>query len=92
MSGHRLWSEVKAQQTQKGLQGLNNRFGSRWEVASKIDWKGGITEVLDYGITAADMPEGDTELAGAWHELDLLWAPLQRQIEIVCSMLDSEEE
>jgi hypothetical protein len=38
------------------------------------------------------MPEGDTELAGAWHELDLLWAPLQRQIAIVFSMLDSEED
>jgi hypothetical protein len=92
MSGHRKWSEVKAQKTQKGLQGLSDRFGNRWEVASKIDWEGGITEVLDYGVTAEDMPEGDTELAGAWHELDLLWAPLQRQITIVFSMLDSEED
>lgn len=45
-----------------------DRFEDRVGLAAKITWEGGIGAALDWGITAADMP--DAELEQAWGELE----------------------
>ena len=35
-------------------------FASRDDVTAKIINEGGITDALEYGLTADDMPEGDS--------------------------------
>jgi hypothetical protein len=38
-------------------------YESRAELAGKIDWEGGIHEMLfEYGLSDADLPEDDEEL------------------------------
>lgn len=66
---------------------MADRFESREAVAGKIEWEGGLTESLDYGIKAADMPEGDAELAQAWEALDAAWGALQAPLERVAALL-----
>jgi hypothetical protein len=46
-----------------------SRFESREALASMIEGEGGVLEVVDYGIKADDMPEGDTELIELWAEM-----------------------
>jgi hypothetical protein len=56
---------------------MSNRFESRTDLAAKIEWEGGIRDALDYGIHAADMPEGDEELTAAWSALEAAHKALQ---------------
>ena len=70
---------------------MSDRFASRGAVAAKIEWEGGIVTALDYGIKAADMPEGDTELAEAWDRLETAWHRLEPLVAVVETMLDEAE-
>lgn len=40
------------------------------ELASKIEWEGGIMEAVDYGIKVADLPEDiPVEIRDAWQRM-----------------------
>jgi hypothetical protein len=52
---------------------MPGRYEDRQELSTKIDYEGGIFDALQYGITSADMPEGDTDLTAAWNILDVAW-------------------
>jgi hypothetical protein len=56
-----------------------SRYGNRADVAAKIDWEGGMDEVLYYGLTSKDMPEGDDELIDAWDEMVLYWDEFRKK-------------
>ena len=67
---------------------MSDRFADRAAVRDKIEWEGGLMESLDYGLRAADMPEGDTELIEAWgklydafHSLEPLTAAVQKLLD-----------
>jgi len=42
-------------------------FSSREELAAKIEWEGGVMGALEYGITAAQMP--DEKMRAVWTDL-----------------------
>lgn len=50
-----------------------SRFGTRRDVAAKVDWEGGVDEALAYGIAADEMP--DPELEAAWAAAKVAYAP-----------------
>lgn len=64
---------------------MADRFASREDVADKIEWEGGLASVLDYGITADDMP--DAELEAAWREMAQAYEAYERAAGIVDDML-----
>ena len=72
------------------------KFANRSELASKIEWEGGLLESLDYGITTEMMPEGDTELIEAWKRLETAFKAVQPLAEMVEGLLedagDDEDE
>jgi hypothetical protein len=53
--------------------GFVSRYDSRGDLASKIDWEGGIYGFLQYGFDPGDCPEGDDELIEAATELRVRW-------------------
>lgn len=61
-------------------------FKTRADVAAKVDWEGGITDALDYGLKVDDMPEGDEELRHAWAALEAAYATV-RTAEVVVERL-----
>lgn len=63
------------------------RFASRAEVASKVEWEGGVAEALDYGLKSEDMPEGDHELEGAWNRMEEAYARFDALREKVWDLL-----
>lgn len=65
-----------------------SRFENREELAGKIDWEGGLWSALEYGIRAADLPEGDLELLDAWIELQSHFDSAQRVANRIYEMLD----
>lgn len=67
---------------------MSDRFEDREALAAKIEWEGGVLEALDYGITTEMMPEGDTELAGAWAKLEAAWKQLSPLADAIRKMLD----
>ena len=67
---------------------MSERFKSRTDLRDKIDWEGGITDALDYGIKTEDMPEGDAELTEAWGKLEAAWRALAPLAEAVDNMLN----
>lgn len=71
---------------------MSNRFEFRSDLASKIEWEGGIFEALDYGIKAEDMPEGDTELTAAWTELRAAYDRAAKLAEKVEALLEDDED
>ncbi len=71
---------------------MSDRFICRWDVASKIEWEGGIFEALDYGIKARDMPEGDQELIDAWTALETAYDAAAACAEKVHHLLPDESE
>ena len=70
---------------------MSNRFGSREDLAAKIEWEGGILEAVDYGIKAADMPEGDAELAEAWGKLEASFGETSKLADAVEKLLVPED-
>jgi hypothetical protein len=71
---------------------MSERFKSRADVAAKIGWEGGILEALEYGIKAADMPEGDEELAAAWQALEDAFNAVQPLAATVEELLEAAGE
>jgi hypothetical protein len=68
------------------------RFPDRQALAAKIGWEGGLEESLDYGITAAWMPEGDDELIAAWTALEAAHAALHEPLKAVRDLLPDDFE
>lgn len=66
---------------------MSDRFESRAAVRAKIEWEGGIMEVLDYGITTTDLPEGDTELTEAWDKLATAYHEMTPLVDAVEKLL-----
>lgn len=65
-----------------------SRFENREELAGKIDWEGGLWSALEYGISAEDMPEGDSDLMEAWAELERHWKAASKAANVIYEMLD----
>lgn len=60
------------------------------DFAAKVEWEGGITDALDYGLKAEDCEPGD--LRTAWEKLELQWAAIQEEMDDVQEVLDRYEE
>lgn len=71
---------------------MSEKFADRAAVAEKVDWEGGITEALEYGIKAADMPEGDAELTAAWQALEDAFTALQPLAAAVGDLLEAARD
>jgi hypothetical protein len=68
---------------------VGDRYESRFDVWGKVDNEGGIYDaIVNYGIKAADMPAGDTELERAWRELEDAFQTLQPLVNHIESMLN----
>lgn len=65
-------------------------FETRAKVRDKIEYEGGIMEALEYGLTCADMPEGDDELIQAWGKLATVYHELQPLAAAVEKLLDAD--
>ncbi|MGW5402655.1 hypothetical protein [Streptomyces sp. NPDC003952] len=70
----------------------DDAYESRCKVFSKVDWEGGLPDVLEYGLTASDMPAGDTELREAWARMDALWAELSPLVDRVNDMIQDRDK
>lgn len=60
------------------------------DFAAKIDWEGGITAALDYGLRTEDCEPGP--LRDAWEKLELKWAAMQEEIGDVEAILEQHQE
>jgi hypothetical protein len=69
----------------EGLVGRMTPYENREEVRDKIDWEGGIWEVLAYGLKSQDMP--DVELQEAWAKLEELYKAADAQADAVLAIL-----
>jgi len=69
---------------------MSDRFESRAALRGKIEWEGGILEAVDYGISTADMPEGDTELTAAWSKLEAAYRALTPLADAVEKLLEDD--
>ena len=67
------------------------RFKDRHDLAAKVSWEGGILEAVDYGIKAADMPEGDAELTEAWGKLEASFGETSKLADAVEKLLVPED-
>jgi hypothetical protein len=69
-----------------------SRYESRSDLAAKIDWEGGMSSALDYGIRMDDMPEGDYELINAWQIMEICWGTYEKAKDKVMALLPDEYE
>lgn len=60
------------------------------DFAAKVEWEGGITGALDYGLRAEDCRPG--ELRDAWEKLELKWAAMQEEMDEVREILNQYQE
>lgn len=64
-----------------------DRFPSRQAVRDKADYEGGLTALLEYGITAGDMPPDDAGLISAWESMQQDWQRLRESARRVEELL-----
>jgi hypothetical protein len=57
---------------------MRSRYESKEELASKVDWEGGVTEAINgYGIGADELPEGTPlEIVTAWRMVEAVDDPV----------------
>lgn len=48
-------------------------YETRQELANKIDYEGGIEEMLHYGLRDSDLPKDDIELRGSFDDMIRAW-------------------
>lgn len=70
---------------------MSARYDSRGELASKIDWEGGIYGFLQYGFDPDDCPEGDAELTEAATKLRFQWYEMRKAADAFMALLPEEE-
>lgn len=58
--------------------------------AAKIEWEGGITAALDYGLKAEDCEPGELRIAR--EKLELKWVALQEEMDDVQEVLNRYQE
>jgi hypothetical protein len=68
---------------------MTDRYESRADLLSKIEWEGGVIAALEYGIKTVDMPEGDTELEQAWRKLEDAWNALDPIVDTVEKLVEA---
>jgi hypothetical protein len=68
-----------------------SRYVTRADVAAKVEWEGGVTEALDYGLKVADMPAGDKELQQAWAAAEAAFGALNPAVDVVERLLAAGE-
>lgn len=61
---------------------------NRKELRDKIEWEGGLTDALEYGLTANDIDEDDFVLRAAWEEMQGHYDLYSYNAEIVEDMLE----
>ena len=71
---------------------MSDRYDTRLQLANKIHWEGGIEDSLDYGIRAAQMPEGDEELTAAWTALEAHHKAMRPLVKAVEDLLPEPGE
>jgi hypothetical protein len=67
-------------------------YASRCQVFGKVDWEGGLADVLEYGLDTASMPAGDTELREAWAAMQAVWDVFEPLKDRVYQMIDDSEK
>lgn len=67
---------------------------SEQDFAQKVQWEGGVTEALEYGLIGPDVVPG--ELRDKWVELEQVWlthaAPLIHEMQRLIDRLAEGEE
>lgn len=63
------------------------------DFAAKVEWEGGVTSALDYGLKATDLPENSddpltADLRAAWTALQGKWDALRDEMREVEEILD----
>jgi len=61
------------------------------DLLAKIDWEGGIPELLDYGVRSIDEFDVSDELKDAWDEMVSYFLDFEGCLEHVWNMLHQEE-
>jgi hypothetical protein len=59
------------------------------DFAGKVEWEGGVTSALDYGLKPADAPEGP--IRDAWTRAYQLWEQLDPIIGEINRLLEGVE-
>lgn len=67
-----------------------SRFGTRRDVADKVDWEGGVDEALAYGVAADEMP--DPELEAAWAAAKAAYEPYAKAAAVVEGLLEDADD
>jgi hypothetical protein len=50
---------------------VSERYGNKQDLAAKVDWEGGLTEAIEYGIRTGDLPAGTPQaIIDAWKRLE----------------------
>lgn len=51
---------------------MRSRYESREDLASKVEWEGGVTEAINgYGISADELPEdAPGDIVAAWRQVE----------------------
>jgi hypothetical protein len=55
--------------------------------ARKVRWEGGILDAIDYGLTAADVP--DEAVASTWAEIESLYSRMRPLISAIEPLLEA---
>jgi len=66
------------------------KYETRDEVAAKVDWEGSLTEALEYGLRADDMP--DEDLAAAWSVMQDAYRDFSAAADDVEAILNGDDE
>lgn len=63
-----------------------------YDLLSKIDWEGGVPEVLDYGVRSIDEYDVPDELKDAWDEMADFYADFESCLENVWNLINQAEQ
>jgi len=56
----------------------------------KVAWEGGIVGALEYGLTASDLQDPDSQLAKAWRRMEGAWAKFENRRDRVQDLIPDE--
>lgn len=62
-----------------------------YDLLSKIDWEGGITEVLDYGIRDIEEYDVSDDLKEAWEDMEDFYTDFENALAKVYDLMRAEE-
>lgn len=70
----------------------NDRKMTPEEFAAKVEWEGGVTEALEYGLRENEMDDSDPAFQTAWAVLREQWDIVRPHIDKVEQILETYGE